>query len=375
MAVGLTAVVALMFARSGAESGVPGGPTGGATADSEAVRAVPGAGPAPVDALVVDVANSSYAVVMDPVIVEGFTAAAGATPVIQPVTSGPGRLGILAGKPVDVFLADEANVDAVIARSEGGTCEPGPTVAACPGLGPTRTRYATGTLAVVSCSLRWRAGPAGATSPTCRAQPVTAPDGGPPDSITDLVAMLGDSRRYPDFRLALADPALAPFGAAGRSALTVNGGAGPVHGGGPGLSDEGFDDLVASGRIVLVGGVTAARTALTSGTTGVRAALVATSMVARVRWDPPVFVGARPKTLGAVSADPNPWTVIPAPGNYRPVGHYGVVLRRSVPRATRENAGTRILSYLATDASPVLDDYGLATDASRDLDDYGLATE
>lgn len=308
------------------------------------------------------VANNAFAPLNDPAIggVGGvFSAQSGAVPTLSSATSGTERPLITGGKQVDVFFAaDQANVDAVIPATDGGTCTIGGAVSTCPGIASTKALYAVGRLAIFSCAGAWSVGGAATSSPACKASPVVMPDGGAPDTIRDVVDLLVDLTDRPTFKLSLADPDVAPYGFAARQALTANNGAGPVEGGGTGITASQFNDFVATGRIVLAIGITGAKTNVSGNTNGTQVGLIAVSSVARVLWSPAVTAPPYATSLASSTPDPNPWKVVDQPGNYAPIDQYAVAIRRSTPDAVRQAAAQAFISFVRGQGQVVLGTYG-----------------
>ncbi|MFC9792944.1 hypothetical protein [Streptomyces sp. NPDC057695] len=241
---------------------------------------------------------------------------------------------------IDAFLsADETNVDAVIPTSDGGTCAASGSVE-CNGDYTSKHLVAIGRLAIYSCSGSWAGSTKGddpsnaaspplalgsdangsgngkAQSPRCDASPVS---GGAPTTIPDLVTWLGTSGN----RIAVADPASAPFGAASKQALTQNGFSWVASGPGQNVfRGSACDSAGTACKVRLESGISQVRGAVTANAGGnTQLGLVAKSNVVNVSW-------TSSSLNGTTANDPNTWTEV-NPGTYSGYGdieQYGVAL-------------------------------------------------
>ncbi|MGW5398768.1 hypothetical protein [Streptomyces sp. NPDC003952] len=241
---------------------------------------------------------------------------------------------------VDAFLsADESNVDAVIPTADGGTCTAGGGVE-CNGDYTTKYPVAIGHLAMYSCNGSWagstkgddpsNAGspplPFGADangsgngkpqSPRCDATPVS---GGAPTTISALLTWLGTSGH----RVAVADPASAPFGAASKQALIQGGFTWTDSGVGQNVfRGSACDSAGTACKVRLESGISQVRGAVTSNAGGnTQLGLVAKSNVVNVSW-------TSSSLNNTTSNDPNTWTEVSASAysGYGDIEQYGVAL-------------------------------------------------
>ncbi|MFF0549503.1 hypothetical protein ACFYUL_11115 [Streptomyces sp. NPDC004311] len=248
---------------------------------------------------------------------------------------------------IDAFLsADKANVDAVIPTADGGTCTASGSVE-CNGDGASRYPVAIGRLAIYSCSGSWAGATKGddpsnagspplalgsdangsgngkAQSPRCDASPVS---GGAPTTISGLVTWLGTSGN----RVAVADPASAPFGAASKQALTQNGFSWVDSGAGQNVfRGSACDSAGTACKVRLESGISQVRGAVTANAGGnTQLGLVAKSNVVNVSW-------TSSSLNGTTGNDPNTWTELAASAysGYGPIEQYGVALTGGNPGA------------------------------------------
>ncbi|MFD4372364.1 hypothetical protein [Streptomyces sp. NPDC058486] len=248
---------------------------------------------------------------------------------------------------IDAFLsADEANVNAVIPTADGGTCTASGSVE-CNGDIWSKYPVATGRLALYSCDGDW-AGPtkgddpsnAGtpplalgsdvngsgngkAQSPRCDAAPVS---GGAPTTMSGVVNWLTTSGH----RIAVADPASAPFGAASKQALTQNGFTWTDSGPGQNVfRGSACDNAGTACKVRLESGISQVRGAVTANAGGnTQLGLVAKSNVVHVSW-------TSSSLDGTTGNDPNSWTEVDASeySGYGPIQQYGVALTGGNPGA------------------------------------------
>ncbi|MEU8764260.1 hypothetical protein [Streptomyces sp. NPDC048659] len=241
---------------------------------------------------------------------------------------------------IDAFLsADEANVDAVIPTAAGGTCTASATVE-CNGDGASKYPVAIGKLAIYSCNGSWAGATKGddpsngatpplalgadangsgngkAQSPRCDAAPVS---GGAPTTIPGVVTWLATSGN----RLAVADPASAPFGAASKQALIQNGFTWTESGAGQNVyRGSACDSAGTACKIRLESGISQVRGAVTANAGGnTRLGLVAKSNIMNVSW-------TSGSLNGTTGNDPNSWTEVAASSysGYGPIEQFGVAL-------------------------------------------------
>ncbi|MFD4938356.1 hypothetical protein [Streptomyces virginiae] len=241
---------------------------------------------------------------------------------------------------IDAFLsADKANVDAVIPTSDGGTCTASGSVE-CNGDIASRYPVAIGRLAIYSCSGSWAGSTKGddpsnagspplasgadangsgngkAQSPRCDASPVS---GGAPTTISGVVSWLATSGR----RIAVADPASAPFGAASKQALTQNGFSWVDSGAGQNVfRGSACDSAGTACKVRLESGISQVRGAVTANAGGnTQLGLVAKSNIVNVSW-------TSSSLNGTTGNDPNTWTELAssAYSGYGPIEQYGVAL-------------------------------------------------
>ncbi|MEU6311475.1 hypothetical protein [Streptomyces sp. NPDC047014] len=240
---------------------------------------------------------------------------------------------------IDAFLsADEANVDAVIPTADGGTCTASGSVE-CNGDINSKHPVAIGHLAIYSCSGSWAGSTKGddpsnaaspplafgadangsgngkAQSPRCDASPVS----GAPTTISALVSWLGVSGR----RVAVADPASAPFGAASKQALTQNGFSWVDSGAGQNVfRGSACDSAGTACKVRLESGISQVRGAVTANAGGnTQLGLVAKSNIVNVSW-------TSSSLNGTTGNDPNTWTELDASAysGYGDIQQYGVAL-------------------------------------------------
>lgn len=241
---------------------------------------------------------------------------------------------------IDAFLsADESNVNAVIPTADGGTCTASGSVE-CNGDATSKYPVATGRLAIYSCSGSWAGSTKGddpsnaaspplplgadangsgngkAQSPRCDASPVS---GGAPTTISGVVTWLGTSGN----RIAVADPASAPFGAASKQALVQNGFTWTDSGAGQNVfRGSACDSAGTACKVRLESGISQVRGAVTANAGGnTQLGLVAKSNVANVSW-------TSSSLNNTTSNDPNTWTDVnpSAYSGYGPIQQYGVAL-------------------------------------------------
>ncbi|MFB6827100.1 hypothetical protein ACFCXA_36545 [Streptomyces virginiae] len=241
---------------------------------------------------------------------------------------------------IDAFLsADKANVDAVIPTSDGGTCTASGSVE-CNGDIASRYPVAIGRLAIYSCSGSWAGSTKGddpsnagspplalgadangsgngkAQSPRCDASPVS---GGAPTTISGVVSWLATSGH----RIAVADPASAPFGAASKQALTQNGFSWVDSGAGQNVfRGSACDSAGTACKVRLESGISQVRGAVTANAGGnTQLGLVAKSNIVNVSW-------TSSSLNGTTGNDPNTWTELAssAYSGYGPIEQYGVAL-------------------------------------------------
>ncbi|MFE3765564.1 hypothetical protein ACFXPI_27825 [Streptomyces sp. NPDC059104] len=242
---------------------------------------------------------------------------------------------------IDAFLsADAANVDAVIPTAYGGTCTASGSVQ-CNGDANTRHAVAIGRLAIYSCSGSWAGSTKGddpsnagtpplalgadangsgngkAQSPRCDASPVS---GGAPTTILGVVNWLGAASGN---RIAVADPASAPFGAASKQALTQNGFSWVDSGAGQNVfRGSACDSAGTACKVRLESGISQVRGAVTANAGGnTQLGLVAKSNVANVSW-------TSSSLNNTTSNDPNTWTEVnpSAYSGYGDIQQFGVAL-------------------------------------------------
>lgn len=241
---------------------------------------------------------------------------------------------------IDAFLsADKANVDAVIPTSDGGTCTASGSVE-CNGDIASRYPVAIGRLAIYSCSGSWAGSTKGddpsnagspplalgadangsgngkTQSPRCDASPVS---GGAPTTISGVVSWLATSGH----RIAVADPASAPFGAASKQALTQNGFSWVDSGAGQNVfRGSACDSAGTACKVRLESGISQVRGAVTANAGGnTQLGLVAKSNIVNVSW-------TSSSLNGTTGNDPNTWTELAssAYSGYGPIEQYGVAL-------------------------------------------------
>ncbi|WP_424216190.1 hypothetical protein ACN20G_29020 (plasmid) [Streptomyces sp. BI20] len=241
---------------------------------------------------------------------------------------------------IDAFLsADEANVDAVIPTSAGGTCTASASVE-CNGLATSKHPVAIGNLAIYSCNSSWAGSTKGddpsnaaspplafgadangsgngkPQSPRCDATPVA---GGAPTTIAGVVNWLTTSGR----RIAIADPASAPFGAASKAALIQNGFPWVASGAGQNVfTGSACDSAGAACKVRLESGISQVRGAVTANAGGnTQLGLVAKSNIMHVAW-------SSSSLSGTTGNDPNNWTTVdPAEySDYGDIQQFGVAL-------------------------------------------------
>ncbi|MFD7081831.1 hypothetical protein [Streptomyces sp. NPDC059918] len=241
---------------------------------------------------------------------------------------------------IDAFLsADEANVDAVIPTSDGGTCTASGSVE-CNGDVTSKYAVAIGRLAIYSCNGSWAGSAKGddpsnagspplalgadangsgngkAQSPRCDASPVS---GGAPTTIPGVVSWLATSGN----RIAVADPASAPFGAASKQALVQNGFTWTDSGAGQNVfRGSACDSAGTACKVRLESGISQVRGAVTANAGGnTQLGLVAKSNVMNVSW-------TSSSLNGTTANDPNTWTEVSssAYSGYGPIKQFGVAL-------------------------------------------------
>lgn len=241
---------------------------------------------------------------------------------------------------IDAFLsADEANVDAVIPTANGGTCTASATVQ-CNGDANSKRPVAIGHLAIYSCDGNWAGSTKGddpsngatpplalgadangsgngkAQSPRCDAAPVS---GGAPTTVAGLVTWLGTSGR----RVAVADPASAPFGAASKQALIQNGFTWTETGAGQNVyRGSACDSAGTACKVRIESGISQVRGAVTANAGGnTQLGLVAKSNVVNVSW-------TSSSLNGTTGNDPNVWTEVDSSeySGYGDIEQFGVAL-------------------------------------------------
>ncbi|MFG2972155.1 hypothetical protein ACGFYY_03985 [Streptomyces sp. NPDC048331] len=241
---------------------------------------------------------------------------------------------------IDAFMsADETNVDAVIPTVDGGTCTASGSVE-CNGDALSKIPVAIGRLAIYSCSGSWAGSTKGddpsnagspplafgadangsgngkAQSPRCDASPVS---GGAPTTIAGVVTWLGTSGN----RIAVADPASAPFGAASKQALIQNGFTWTDSGVGQNVfRGSACDSAGTACKVRLESGISQVRGAVTANAGGnTQLGLVAKSNIMNVSW-------TSSSLNGTTGNDPNTWTEVSssAYSGYGPIGQFGVAL-------------------------------------------------
>lgn len=241
---------------------------------------------------------------------------------------------------IDAFLsADMANVDAVIPTADGGTCTASGSVE-CNGDVTSKHAVAIGHLAIYSCNGSWAGSTKGddpsnagtpplalgadangsgngkAQSPRCDATPVF---GGAPTTIPQVVTWLATSGN----RIAVADPASAPFGAASKQALIQN--SFPWTDSGPGQNvfrGSACDTAGAACKVRLESGISQVRGAVTANAGGnTQLGLVAKSNVMNVSWN-------SSSLNGTTTNDPNTWVEVNASAysGYGAIEQFGVAL-------------------------------------------------
>ncbi|MFG2621180.1 hypothetical protein ACGFXC_26545 [Streptomyces sp. NPDC048507] len=242
---------------------------------------------------------------------------------------------------IDAFLsADEANVDAVIPTSAGGTCTASASVE-CNGDAASKHLVAVGRLAIYSCDSTWAgtgkgddpsnggtpplalgadangSGNGKAQSPRCDGAPIS---GGAPTTISGVVSWLGAASTN---RIAVADPASAPFGAASKQALTQNGFTWTDSGPGQNVfRGSACDSAGTACKVRLESGISQVRGAVTANAGGnTQLGLVAKSNVVNVSW-------TSSSLNGTTTNDPNKWTELDssAYSGYGEIEQYGVAL-------------------------------------------------
>ncbi|CAM5648070.1 hypothetical protein SAVIM338S_06448 [Streptomyces avidinii] len=241
---------------------------------------------------------------------------------------------------IDAFLsADQANVDAVIPTADGGTCTASGSVE-CNGDPNSKHAVAIGHLAIYSCIGTWAGSTKGddpsnagspplafgsdangsgngkAQSPRCDATPVP---GGAPTTIPGVVSWLTTSGN----RIAVADPASAPFGAASKQALIQNGFPWTDSGVGQNVfRGSACDSAGTACKVRLESGISQVRGAVTANAGGnTQLGLVAKSNVVNVSW-------TSSSLNGTTVNDPNTWTEVNASAysGYGAIEQYGVAL-------------------------------------------------
>ncbi|WP_328314368.1 hypothetical protein OG432_31610 [Streptomyces sp. NBC_00442] len=241
---------------------------------------------------------------------------------------------------IDAFLsADETNVDAVIPTTDGGTCTASGSVE-CNGAIASKHPVAIGHLAIYSCSGSWAGSTHGddpsnggtpplasgadangsgngkAQSPRCDASPVS---GGAPTTIPAVVTWLATSGH----RIAVADPASAPFGAASKQALIQNGFTWTTSGAGQNVfTGSACDTAGTACKVRLESGISQVRGAVTANAGGnTQLGLVAKSNIMHVGW-------TSSSLNGTTGNDPNTWTDVDpnAYSAYGDIEQYGVAL-------------------------------------------------
>ncbi|MEV7611909.1 hypothetical protein [Streptomyces sp. NPDC089799] len=248
---------------------------------------------------------------------------------------------------IDAFLsADESNVNAVIPTVDGGTCTASGSVE-CNGDVASKHLVAVGRLAIYSCNGSWAGSTKGddpsnagspplalgadangsgngkAQSPRCDASPIS---GGAPTTISGVVTWLGTSGN----RIAVADPASAPFGAASKQALVQNGFTWTDSGPGQNVfRGSACDSAGTACKVRLESGISQVRGAVTANAGGnTQLGLVAKSNVMNVSW-------TSSSLNGTTTNDPNTWTDVnpSAYSGYGDIEQYGVALTGGNPGA------------------------------------------
>ncbi|MEV6580417.1 hypothetical protein AB0M92_19880 [Streptomyces sp. NPDC051582] len=241
---------------------------------------------------------------------------------------------------IDAFLsADQANVDAVIPTADGGTCTASGSVE-CNGTIDSKHAVAIGHLAIYSCSGSWAGSTKGddpsnagspplafgadvngsgngkAQSPRCDASAIA---GGAPTTISGVVSWLATSGH----RIAVADPASAPFGAASKQALIQNGFTWVASGAGQNVfTGSACDSAGTACKVRLESGISQVRGAVTANAGGnTQLGLVAKSNIVNVSW-------TSSSLNGTTGNDPNTWTELDssAYSGYGDIEQYGVAL-------------------------------------------------
>ncbi|MCX5387879.1 hypothetical protein [Streptomyces sp. NBC_00083] len=228
-----------------------------------------------------------------------------------------------AGGPlhIDAFFGDQDDVDAVIPASDGGTCVASVGVE-CNGLVSSKHAVAIGSLVIYSCSGRWAGSTKGddpsnggtprlafgadvtgsgngkPQSTRCDAAPIP---GGGPATIPGVVTWLATSGH----RVAVADPATDPYGAASKQALIQNGFTWTADGPGQNVFIGSACDIAGTAcKVRLEAGTSQVRGAVTANAGGnTQLGLVAKSNIVRVNWTS----GPRSGTTGY---DPNTWSTV-----------------------------------------------------------------
>ncbi|MGW4271464.1 hypothetical protein ACWEGQ_03670 [Streptomyces seoulensis] len=242
---------------------------------------------------------------------------------------------------IDAFFGDQASVNADIPIADGGTCAADAGFA-CNGTISSMHAVALGSLAIYSCSGRWTGSAKGddpsnggtprlafgadttgsgngkPQSPRCDAPPVP---GGAPTTIPKLVSWLATG----DHRIAVADPATDPYGAASKQALIQNGFTWTTSGPGQNVFTGSACDAAGTAcKVRLESGTGQVRGAVTANAGGnTQLGLVAKSNIARVSW-------TSSSRSGTTSYDPNTWTTVPPSTysgyRYRYIEIYGVAV-------------------------------------------------
>ncbi|MFJ3877656.1 hypothetical protein ACIPW5_09385 [Streptomyces sp. NPDC090077] len=241
---------------------------------------------------------------------------------------------------IDAFLsADEANVNAVIPTAAGGTCTASGSVE-CNGDAASKHPVAVGHLAIYSCSGTWAGSTKGddpsnagspplalgadangsgngkAQSPRCDATPIS----GVPTTMSGVVSWLAAASTN---RIAVADPASAPFGAASKQALTQNGFSWVDSGAGQNVfRGSACDSAGTACKVRLESGISQVRGAVTANAGGnTQLGLVAKSNIANVSW-------TSSSLNNTTSNDPNTWTEVDSTeySGYGDIQQYGVAL-------------------------------------------------
>ncbi|GAA1940354.1 hypothetical protein [Kitasatospora viridis] len=241
---------------------------------------------------------------------------------------------------IDAFLsADETNANAVIPTSDGGTCTASASVE-CNGTISSLHAVAVGHLAIYSCSGSWAGSTGGADpsngatpplafgadangsgngkpqSPRCDASPIS---GGAPTTMSGVVSWLATSGN----RIAIADPASAPFGAASEQALIQAGFSWVASGAGQNVfTGSACDSAGTACKVRLESGISQVRGAVTANAGGnTQLGLVAKSNIMNVTW-------TSSSLNGTTGNDPNTWTDVDpsAYSGYGDIDQYGVAL-------------------------------------------------